>query len=133
MTEHPTIVFDGVCNLCEWTVVFVIRRDHRGRFRFAAAQSDVGRQLQRRLGIDAIEEGTMFLVQDGRLYTKSDAALAIARGLSAPWPLLAAVAALVPRGVRNWIYSFIGNRRYAWFGRKRQCLVPTPDLADRFL
>jgi predicted DCC family thiol-disulfide oxidoreductase YuxK len=132
MREHPTIIFDGVCNLCELSVVFVIRRDAHGRFRFASAQSDVGEALQRRHGIDAIEAGTVILIKDGRVYTKSDAALEIAKDLDGPWRALAALA-LVPRPVRDGVYSFIGNRRYAWFGKKGQCLVPSRELADRFL
>ena len=132
MREHPVIIFDGVCSLCEWTVIFVIRRDKAGRFRFAAAQSDAGKELQRRHGIDALEAGTMILVCDGTVYTKSDAALEIARGLDGPWRWLSAFR-LVPRPVRDRVYSFIGNRRYAWFGRKDQCLVPTPELTERFL
>jgi predicted DCC family thiol-disulfide oxidoreductase YuxK len=132
MSEHPTIVFDGVCNLCEWSVVFVIRRDAAGRFRFASAQSAAGARLQRRHGISAIEAGTVILIKDGRVYTKSDAALEIAKDLDGPWRALA-VLAVVPRPLRNWVYSFIGDRRYAWFGKKAQCLVPTRELADRFL
>jgi predicted DCC family thiol-disulfide oxidoreductase YuxK len=130
--EHPVLVFDGVCNLCEWLVVFVVKRDRRGKIRFVAAQSDIGQQLQEQYGADAIRDSTMILLKNGQVYCKSDAAIAIAKELDGLWKLLVVFAA-IPKSLRDWIYAWIGENRYKWFGRKSQCLIPSADLKSRFL
>ena len=132
MDQRPTILFDGVCNLCNATVRFVIRRDRRRRFRFAPLQSDAARQL---LGVTepgAVALDSILLVEGSRVYRKSEAALRIARQLNHPWPLLA-VFSILPRGVRDRVYDYIGNHRYRWFGRTESCQVPAPGDRDRFL
>ena len=128
----PVILFDGVCNLCNGFVRFVIARDLAARFRFAALQSDSARRLLARLdGLGGIPDSVV-LVDRGRVYTRSSAALRIARGLPFPWSLARALI-VVPRPLRDWVYDRVARHRYRWFGRKDTCIVPTPDLRARFL
>jgi len=128
----PLLLFDGVCNLCNASVQFIIDRDPQARFRFAALQSDVGRALAAECGIDADALDSIVLVEDGRCYTHSSAALHVARRLSGGWPLLAALT-VVPRPLRDLVYGFIAARRYRWFGKEETCRIPTPELRARFL
>ena len=127
-----TILFDGVCNLCNGFVRFVIERDPDAHFRFAALSSDAAGKLLASTGAGDPLPDSIVLLQDGRVYVRSDAPLLIARGLRFPWPLLAAFL-IVPRFVRDRVYDFIAARRYRWFGRRDVCMVPTPDLKQRFL
>ena len=130
---RPIILYDGVCNLCEGSVRFVLARDSARRFCFAALQSERGRQLLAENGLQAFGDlSAVVLLQDGKAYVKSDAALAIASQLDPPWPFFARFA-FVPRPVRDTIYDFIGTRRYQWFGKKAECGMPTGDLKDRFI
>lgn len=110
------IVFDGVCNLCNAFVQFVIARDPEGlfRFRFAGSAADF-----------------VVLIEDDRRYTRSTAVLRIARRLRFPWPL-AYVLVAVPRPVRDWVYDRVARSRYRWFGRREACMIPTPALRTRF-
>jgi predicted DCC family thiol-disulfide oxidoreductase YuxK len=122
------VLFDGVCNLCNGAVRFILARDPGARFRFASLQSDVARRLLK----GALPAETMVLIEAGKVHTKSDAALRIARELRAPWPLLYAFAA-IPRGFRDMLYDWIARHRYAWFGKRDACMLPTPQMRGRFL
>jgi predicted DCC family thiol-disulfide oxidoreductase YuxK len=132
-TEHPLILFDGVCNLCENTVRFIIRRDRDGIFRFASLQSPEASDLMSDLGYTGAALDSVLLVVDGLVYRKSRAALQIAKRLDGAWPLLYFLFFWVPAIVADPIYDFVGNRRYRWFGRKEACWIPTPDLQRRFI
>jgi predicted DCC family thiol-disulfide oxidoreductase YuxK len=123
------ILFDGVCNFCSANVRFVIQRDPEARFQFASLQSDVGQYFAKQYGFANLE--SMVLLQQGRIYQKSSAALRVARQLTGLWPLLFAFIA-VPRPVRDGVYDFIGNRRYQWFGKTEECWVPNADIRSRF-
>lgn len=131
-TDAPIILFDGVCNLCNSSVSFIIRHDPRGRFRFAALQSPVGQTLLALHGLPTETLNSIVLVEAGRAFTKSTAALRIARHLSAPYPL-AFIFILVPPFLRNLCYDFIARNRYRWFGKQEACMMPTPELKARFL
>lgn len=131
--ENENIVlFDGVCNLCDRSVQFIIRHDPTGRFRFASLQSDAGQTLLREYGIADSPPESIVLVEGDRLFTHSTAALRIARHLRFPWSL-AAVFLLVPPPIRNSVYRMIARNRYRWFGKKEACLLPSPDIRARFL
>ena len=130
--NHPVVLFDGVCNLCNRSVGFIIRRDPKARFRFAALQSDPGRRLLKARSLPLDQFDTMVLIDGSSSYTRSDAAIRIARRLSGPWPILAA-ARVIPRPMRNWLYDLVAGHRYRWFGRKDACMMPTEDVAHRFL
>lgn len=127
------VLFDGVCNLCNGAVQFVIRRDRRDRFRFAALQSELGQELCRARHIDTSQVDSIVLIDPGvAYYIKSDAALEIARDLKGyGWmPLLLG---WIPRGVRDAVYDLVARNRYRWFGKKDQCMIPTPELQEKFL
>ena len=124
------LLFDGVCTLCNGVVRFVIDRDPSGRFQFAALQSDAGRRLLG--GLPQPLPDSFVLFEDGRVFTRSTAALRVVRGLSFPWPLLW-VLILLPRPVRDWAYDVVARNRYRWFGRRESCMVPTQEQRARFL
>ncbi|GGA15160.1 hypothetical protein GCM10008018_69960 [Paenibacillus marchantiophytorum] len=130
--EPAIVLFDGVCNLCSSAVQFILRNDPEGIFRFASLQSAIGQQLLARhdLPIDMIS--TIVLIEGGRAYTRSTAALRIARRLRGAWPA-AYAAILIPAPLRNLVYGFIARNRYRWFGQTEQCMLPTPAYKQRFL
>ena len=130
--EHPIVIFDGVCNLCEDSVAFIIGHDRDAKFRFVAAQTPAGQALQAQYGVDAIKEETVILIKNGRVYTRSDAGVEIAKDLDGPWQFLG-LARYVPRFLRNRIYTGIAGNRYRWFGKKRECMVPDEALMKRFI
>ncbi len=130
--ETFLVLFDGECNLCNGAVQFIIRRDRRNRFRFAALQSEAGQEQLRNHRLPGDVISTVVLIAGGNAYTRSDAALGIARRLDGLWPLCYAGIA-VPRFLRDRVYDFIARHRYRWFGKKDACMVPTPDLRARFL
>jgi len=131
-TRPPVLIFDGVCNLCEALVIFIIKRDKGAVFRFATAQSETGQRLQKQYGVDAIGDTTMILLKDDHIFVQSDAAIQVAKQLDGPWKLLA-VLAVIPRPLRDACYRWIGNNRYKWFGSKSHCLMPTRELEARFI
>ncbi len=133
--NHTIILFDGVCNLCNSTVRFVIKRDSSGHFRFAALQTEVGRRLCAEHGVaitSTAAPDSIVVLQDGRALLRSDAALAIAARLPLPWSLLRAFR-IVPRALRDLVYRLIAHNRARWFGRRDTCMVPTNELRARFL
>jgi predicted DCC family thiol-disulfide oxidoreductase YuxK len=130
--EHPIVLFDGVCNLCNRSVQFIIQRDPEGRFRFASLQSGLGEELRARLRIDPRAVDSIVLVEGDRWYKESEAALRIARGMSGAWKALWALR-LIPRPVRDGAYRILARNRYRWFGRQETCWLPTPELRERFL
>ncbi|MBS0198809.1 MAG: thiol-disulfide oxidoreductase DCC family protein [Planctomycetes bacterium] len=131
-TQHAVVLFDGVCNLCNGAVLFIIRRDRAGYFRFAALDSGPALALLAATPHTAPLPDSIVLVENGQTHLKSTAALRIARKLAFPWPLFWAFI-LIPRPIRDCLYSIIARHRYRWFGRRDECMVPTPELRDRFL
>jgi predicted DCC family thiol-disulfide oxidoreductase YuxK len=129
---HSVVLFDGVCNLCNGFVRFVIRRDPRGRFRFASLQSDAAANLLQRHGIHEAVLESVILVESGRVFARSTAALRIARRLRFPWPLAYGLIA-IPRPLRNAMYDWVAHNRYHWFGKREACMIPTPELRARFM
>jgi predicted DCC family thiol-disulfide oxidoreductase YuxK len=131
------LLFDGVCGVCSRVPQFFLRHDRRGRFAFATLQSAIGRRIVARHGGDPDELTTMYVVAsygaaDERIFTKSDAALLIARDLGWPWRLLT-LFRVVPRRVRNRLYDAVARNRYRVFGKNQSCMVPTAELRHRFL
>jgi predicted DCC family thiol-disulfide oxidoreductase YuxK len=132
---HPgpsVIVFDDVCVLCSGWVRFLLPRDRARRFRFAAMQSQTGRALLTRHGIDPDDPVTFLLVDEGGAFTDSTAVLRILTSLGGVWRLAGAFYA-VPRFIRDRLYRFVARRRYRWFGKRESCFVPAPEMRDRFL
>lgn len=130
--HHPIVIFDGVCNYCSSVVAFIIKRDGRGIFRFAPFQSDAGRALLEKYNVPPDYLDSFVLIDDGRLYTRSEAGLRLWRRLGGVWKFLYVFIA-VPAPVRDAVYNFIARNRYKWFGRKDACMVPGPEVRDRFL
>jgi predicted DCC family thiol-disulfide oxidoreductase YuxK len=131
-TRPPTILFDGVCNLCNGSVQFILKRDPQARFRFASLQSEAGRRLVTEQGLDPEVLNSVILIEDGRVYRESTAALRIARHMAGAWKLLR-VFVLIPRPIRDVAYRLIARNRYRWFGKSETCWLPTPELRARFL
>ena len=130
MQHQPLLLFDGVCNLCSTLVRFVIQRESKEQLRFASLQSEVGRYLSREDDSTALT--SMVLIENGRYYRKSAAALRIVLRLNKLWPLLYCFI-VVPSPVRNMLYDFVGNRRYQWFGKTQQCWLPSAEIQQRFV
>jgi len=130
--EGPVVVFDGVCNLCEDSVAFIIARDPEAKFKFVSAQSAIGKEIQECYGLDALKDETVILIKDGEVFTHSDAGLEIAKDLDGPWQLMR-YAKAVQRSVRNRVYSTIAKNRYKWFGKKNVCMLPSSEIKARFL
>ena len=126
------VLFDGVCHLCNGFVQFVIARDPHGRFQFGALQSASARRVLELHNTPDPLPDTVVLVEDGKVFTRSTAALRIARRLTFPWPLASAFL-VVPRPLRDGIYALIARHRYGWFGRRDHCMVPAAALRSRFI
>jgi predicted DCC family thiol-disulfide oxidoreductase YuxK len=139
------LLFDGVCNFCNSSVLFILDRDPHERFVFAALQSDVGVKTLRDHGlVDARSAGqggvdgepdldSIVLIDGDRAYTRSTAALHVAKGLRWPWPVLYYLFIWLPVSVRDVGYRYFAAHRYTWFGKSDQCRIPTPELRRRIL
>src|SRR5688572_4468471 len=132
LRDRPLIVFDGLCVLCSGNARFVLRHDRRRHFNLTTAQGPLGEALYRHFGLSTDDYETMLVIDGGRLFTQSDGAIAIARGLGWPWRA-AAAARIVPRPIRNAVYRLIARNRYRLFGRRDVCWTPSPGEADRIL
>lgn len=130
--DHPIILFDGVCNLCEGFVQFVIRNDPDAIFRFAPLQSSVGEAQLARVGIEDHGLDGVVLIENDRVYIKSDAVIRTTIHLGMPYRLLGPTK-ILPRRLRDFAYDVVAERRYGWFGQKDACLMPTDDIKSRFL
>jgi len=125
MIKNPVILFDGVCNLCNGTVDFLIRKDRKRQFRFVALQSDGGEKIMEKYNIPA-DSDSVILIYDGKIYYESDAALKISSLLHFPWNV-AKVFRIIPLKLRNRIYKWVARNRYKWFGKSNSCRVPSPE------
>lgn len=124
------ILFDGICNFCNSSINFIIKKDKRKKFKFATLQSQLGQQLLQKHRIKDVD--SVILVEGEKAYTKSDAVLKISRSLGGIYQL-AYIFILIPRFLRNILYDFIAKNRYRWFGQKNECMIPTPEVRGRFL
>lgn len=132
LDERPIVLFDGVCNLCNGVVQYIIPRDSSATFRFTSLQSEAGQGLLRRFDLPTDEFDSFILVEDDEYHTKSEAALRIAKHLGGVYSWLYPLR-FVPRRLRDALYDFVANHRYQWFGQKEQCMVPSPEISSRFL
>lgn len=127
------ILFDGVCNLCNSSVQYVIKHDKKNTFMFAPLQGKTGQDIISKYNIDTAKTDSILLYsEDKGLKVKSTAALYIAKDLGFPSALLA-LFLIVPAFIRNWVYDFIAKNRYKWYGKKEACMIPTPELKSKFL
>lgn len=128
---QPLILFDGVCNLCQSSVQFILERDPQQQFKFASLQSETGTRIKAEYQVPR-DTDSILLLDGNVLYSRSTAALRIARRLRAPWSWWYA-AILLPSFLRDPVYNFIARNRYRWFGKQEACWLPTPELKARFL
>ncbi|HQY16924.1 MAG TPA: thiol-disulfide oxidoreductase DCC family protein [Ferruginibacter sp.] len=132
VSSSPIILFDGICNLCNRSVQFIIKHDKEKVYRFAAFQSKAGQKLLQQYNLPLKQYSSFLLIENNKAYSQSTAALKVAKNLSG-LVKLAVVFNIVPAGIRNIVYNFVARNRYQWFGKKRSCMVPTQDLKARFL
>jgi len=130
--KNPILLFDGVCNLCDGFVQFIMKRDRSAKFRFAPLQSAAGQQLLEHFQLDSDEIDSVVLIDAGKSYIKSTAALRAGKCLGGIWGLSYALI-IIPTFIRNGVYDFIARNRYKWFGEKDACMIPTPEVRSRFL
>ncbi len=130
--SQSVVLFDGDCGLCNGVVNFVLRHDERGRFRFAPLQSPAGQSFLRRYGLPPEGVNSMVLLENGRFFTRSTAALRLARRLGGVWSLLYCLI-IVPLPVRDFVYGLVAKYRYRVFGRSASCTMPTPEHRKRFI
>lgn len=126
------MLFDGVCNICNRSVQFIIKRDKKNVFRFASLQGKTGQALLQKFNKPASQFNSFILVEDDRIYTHSTGALRMTRHLGGAWPLLYAFI-IVPPFIRNAVYNLIARNRYRWFGRTESCWLPRPEWKAKFL
>lgn len=134
LPEHKQLIlFDGVCNLCNASVQYVIKHDKKDKFMFASLQSTVGKQIIDYFNIDTSKTDSILLYsEENGLKSKSSAALQVAKQLGFPTNLLS-VFFIVPTFIRNWVYDYVATNRYKWYGKKNECMIPTPELKSKFL
>ncbi len=132
MLNAPVILFDGVCNLCNTAVQFVIKYDPKNIFQFASLQSEPGQALLKKYQLPVQDFNSFILIENEKLFIKSTAALKVAKQLNGPVKLLYGFI-IVPAFIRNAVYSIIAKNRYRWFGKKDSCMMPSPALQNRFL
>jgi len=129
--NKPVLLFDGYCNLCSNSVVFIVKREKGDTFRFASLQSEFADELLKKVNHRNDTPDSIVLVENGEAYFRSTAALRVAKKLKWPWPLFYAFI-IVPPLIRDWVYDVIAKRRYKWFGKKEQCFIPTEDMSHKF-
>ena len=131
--DKQLILFDGVCNLCIGSVQYIIKRDKKDRFRFTPIQSEVGQYIIEKYRIDTVKRDSVILYS-GKfgIFYKSSAALRIASCLGFPTNILI-IFLVVPQIIRDWVYDFIAKNRYKWFGKRENCMTPTPEIQSKFI
>ncbi|MEP7278397.1 MAG: thiol-disulfide oxidoreductase DCC family protein [Bacteroidota bacterium] len=130
--DKKIVLFDGICNLCNGAVQFILKRDKKNRFLFGALQGNAGQQYIADFKLPAPSFHSFILVENGRVYTRSTAVLRVLKRLGGAWPLLYAFI-IVPPFIRDGLYRLIAKNRYKWFGKKDQCRVPAPAEKEKFL
>ena len=132
LPDKPLILFDGVCNLCNSSVQFIIKHDTNNKFLFASLQSSMGQAVLKHFELDTTDFNTFVLVEEYQAYTKSTGALHVVKQLSGFWKILY-IFIIIPVPIRDFFYTFVSKHRYKLFGKKDQCMMPSPDLKSKFL
>jgi predicted DCC family thiol-disulfide oxidoreductase YuxK len=130
--QQKIILFDGVCNLCNGSVQFVLRNEKSPAFRFASIQSETGKELLKWCSLPETYNQAVIYLENGKVHLGSTAALQIGRELKFPWSVLSVAGLSVPKIIRDWMYAQIAKHRYQWFGKRDVCMVPTKELRTRF-
>ncbi len=130
--HQPLLFFDGVCNLCNSSVNFIIKYDDHQHFKFASLQSDATKQLLLQFDKNNSELDSIILIQNNKVYSKSSAILRVAKNLGG-LTSFAIIFWVFPKPIRDWVYDFIAKNRYKWFGKRDSCMIPTKELKSRFI
>lgn len=125
------ILFDGVCNLCNSSVQFILKRDPAGKFKFAPLQGETGQRLLKKHGIST-DINSIVLIEHEKVFIKSNAAIRVGRQLTGAWKMASAFN-IIPRFIRDFLYDIVANNRYKWFGKTESCILPSPKWKNRFL
>jgi predicted DCC family thiol-disulfide oxidoreductase YuxK len=128
----PVVLFDGVCNLCNRSIQFIIKKDKKKEFLFASLQGSTGQELLKKFGLPANDLNSFVLIEGDTIYRRSSAALKIVNKLGGGWKLFYGFM-IVPSFIRDAVYNLIAGNRYKWFGKRDECMIPTPELKERFL
>ena len=134
LDNKKLILFDGVCNLCNSSVLFVIKRDKMDDFMFAPLQGETGQQIINEYNIDTTQTDSIILYdkEKVKIYSKSTAALKVAKHLGFPFNF-SVILQVIPAFIRDWVYDYVAKNRYKWYGKKDACMIPTPELKAKFL
>ncbi len=130
--DTAILLFDGVCNLCNSSVNFIIKHDKKNYFQFASIQSETGQELLKKHNINASTTDSVVLIENNKYYIKSTATLRIAKHLDGLYPLLYAFI-IIPSFIRNVVYDLIARNRYKWFGKRETCMIPTDEIRSKFI
>jgi predicted DCC family thiol-disulfide oxidoreductase YuxK len=130
--NNPIILFDGICNLCNRSIQVIIKNDHKKLFRFASLQGKLGQEVLKKHQLSGDQLHSFILLEGDNIFTKSTGALRIFRELRGGWKLLYGFM-IIPRFIRDAVYHFVSRNRYKWYGKRDECMVPTPELKERFL
>ena len=132
MDKDPLVLFDGVCNFCNYWVNFAIKRDKKKKLKFTTLQGATAKQLLPRYNINPTSLNSVIFIDKGKAYTQSSASLRICKYMDGGWKLFYGFM-IIPKFIRDFFYNIIARKRYKWFGKKEECMVPTPELRNRFL
>jgi predicted DCC family thiol-disulfide oxidoreductase YuxK len=132
VNENPVVFFDGVCNYCNYWVNFAIKRDRKKKLKFTTLQGETAKQLLQQYHINPTSLSSVILIDKSKAYTQSSAAIRICRHLDGGWKLFFGLI-IIPKFIRDFFYNIIARNRYQWFGKRNECMVPAPELRERFL
>lgn len=132
MQENPLILFDGICNFCHYWVNFAIQRDSKKKLRFTSLQGETAKSILPAHSITPGSLSSVIFIDNGKAYTQSSAAIRICKHLNGGWKLLYGLM-VIPKFIRDPVYNIIARNRYKWFGKKEQCMIPSPEVRERFL
>ncbi len=132
MNDNPLILFDGVCNFCNYWVNFSIKRDKKKKLRFAPLQGETARKLLSQFGLNPDKLSSVILIEKRKIYTQSSAAFRLCKHLDGAWKLGYGLM-IIPKFIRDFFYNIIARNRYKWFGKREECMVPTLEMKERFL
>ncbi len=130
--NNSIILFDGVCNLCNASINFIIKRDKKRIFRYTPLQSNEGKKLLDKYSLISNELNTVILIEENTVYTKSTAFIEITKSLSGAWKI-ARILKIIPKNIRDFLYDIIAGKRYKWFGKRNECIIPNENYKDLFL
>ena len=129
---YPIVLFDGICNFCNYWVNFAIKRDRKKKLRFTPLQGETAKSLLPQYNILSTSLSSVIFIDGNKVYTQSSAAIRICKYLDGGWKLFYGLM-IIPKFFRDWLYNIIARNRYKWFGKKDVCMIPTPEMRARFL